>query len=137
MRFPSIEGEATEAATCYALERYTACVFHLMRLLEFGLASLASALGVSITNPNWHQVLQACEQRIGTLKKDGVPDWKEVEPFYNGAALEFRHFQRALRNHTAHGRDTYTQSQARTVLDHVGSFMKHLSTRLAEVPMPE
>jgi len=135
LQFPSLQWEATEAATCYALERYTACVFHLMRILEYGLASLASALKVPITNPNWHQILLACEKQISALK-DHDPRWKENEQFYNSVALEFRHFQRALRNHTAHARERYDESEAKAVLDHVASLMKQISTRMAEVTMP-
>jgi hypothetical protein len=96
-------------ASCYALSRYTACVFHLMRLLEYGLASLADSLAVPIANPNWHHVLQGCEGKIKDLIKHD-PDWKDNEQFYNAAALEFRHFQRALRNHTAHAKDMYSQA---------------------------
>jgi hypothetical protein len=91
LQFPSVEWEATEAASCYALERYTACIFHLMRVLEYGLASLASALSVTITNPNWHQILKACEDQIKTLSAHD-PNWRQNEQFYNGVALEFRHF---------------------------------------------
>lgn len=135
LKFPSVEWEATEAASCYALQRYTACVFHLMRVLEYGLAALASALGVSTANPNWHQILVGCENHIKDLKGCD-PNWKQNEQFYNAAALEFRHFQRALRNHTAHVHEKYSASDAKTAMDHVGSFMKHLSERLSEVPMP-
>jgi hypothetical protein len=135
LKFPSVEWEATEAGSSYALQRYTACVFHLMRILEYGLAALASALGVSVTNPNWHQILLGCESRIKDLQKHD-PNWKQNEQFFNAAALEFRHFQRALRNHTAHVHEKYSASDAKTAMDHVGSFMKHLSERLSEVPMP-
>ena len=134
-KFPSAEEEFREAGNCFAFERYTACVFHLMRVLEYGLASMASALGVTTTNPNWHQILTACENQIKTLSAHD-PNWKQNEQFYNAAALEFRHFQRALRNHVAHARENYLHDEARTVLDHVASFMRHLATRLGEVPMP-
>ena len=139
-RFQSTEWDVIEAGKCFALERYTACIIHLMRVLEFGLASLATALGVEIgTNPSWHPILIQCEKRIGTLK-DHDPDWRENEPFYHRAAMEFRHFQRAVRNRTAHAHDRYGDGQYQEVKDlmeHVASFMRHLSTRLAEVPMPK
>lgn len=125
--FPSMEGDAREAATCYVLERYTACVFHLMRILEYGLAALAISLGVPITNPNWHQVLLACENKIKDVAKVD-------QQFYNGAALEFRHFQKALRNHTAHAHSSYGHDEAETAMDHVKSFMRHIAARLSEVP---
>jgi hypothetical protein len=134
-KFPPAEEEFREAGNCFAFERYTACVFHLMRVLEYGLASLASALGVTVTNPNWHQVLTACENQIKTLGAHD-PNWKQNEQFYNTAALEFRHFQRAVRNHAAHAHEKYVHDDAKIVMDHVVSFMQHLATRLMEVPMP-
>lgn len=51
-KFPSISLEAEEASKCYALGRSTACVFHLMRILELGLNSLAHSLGVSFQRRN-------------------------------------------------------------------------------------
>jgi hypothetical protein len=134
--FPGVASDALEAATCYALERYTASVFHLMRILEHGLASLAASLKVPIVNPNWHQILVACENQIKDLMKID-PTWRVNERFYNEAALEFRHFQRALRNHTAHAHSHYGQDEAKTAMDHVKSFMRHIASRLSEVPLPD
>lgn len=134
-KFPGLHWEAAEAGNCFALERDTACVFHLMRILEYGLASFAESLNVPIANPNWHQVLTACEAKIKTLIFQD-PARKADEPFYNNAALEFRHFQRALRNHVAHARERYSHGEAADVMAHVASFMKEISERLRQVPMP-
>ncbi|HWN42015.1 MAG TPA: hypothetical protein VNW71_07310, partial [Thermoanaerobaculia bacterium] len=42
--FPSAVIDIEEAGKCYALSRYTACVFHLMRVMESALRVLASTL---------------------------------------------------------------------------------------------
>jgi hypothetical protein len=47
--FPSAIDDSIEAGKCIALERYTAAVFHLMRVLEAGLKALAKALGAPRT----------------------------------------------------------------------------------------
>src|ERR1700704_2760134 len=44
--FPSANDDIYEAGMCLALERATACVMHLNRALECGLAALAKTLGV-------------------------------------------------------------------------------------------
>ncbi len=106
-KFYGVSWEAEEAGTCFALGRDTACVFHLMRVLEYGLASLAHALNVPIVNPNWHQILVACEKQI-TLRNGNDPNWKRDEQFFHAVAMEFRHFQLALRNHTAHAKERYS-----------------------------
>lgn len=49
------------------------------------------------------------------------------------------HFQRAIRNRTAHAYDRYTESHYKEVKDlmgHVASFMQHLASKIGEVPMP-
>ncbi|MFZ1980558.1 MAG: hypothetical protein WAU61_04570, partial [Smithella sp.] len=40
-KFPSASFDIIEAGNCFATARYTACVFHLMRVLEIGLSTLA------------------------------------------------------------------------------------------------
>ena len=40
--FPSAHHDIGEAGTCYATDRNTACVMHLMRVLELGLSAFAS-----------------------------------------------------------------------------------------------
>ena len=45
--FSSANDDIDEAGKCLALGRGTACVMHLMRVLEVGLAALASALGAN------------------------------------------------------------------------------------------
>jgi hypothetical protein len=44
--FPTAGRELTDAARCYPVGRNTACVFHLMRDLESGLASIAKIFAV-------------------------------------------------------------------------------------------
>lgn len=43
--FPSATDDITEAGTCLAFERATACVMHLMRACEVALRALASSVG--------------------------------------------------------------------------------------------
>jgi hypothetical protein len=46
-KFASAAFELDEAAKCLALERSTAAVFHLMRLLEIGIGALSACLSIS------------------------------------------------------------------------------------------
>src|SRR5205823_5048579 len=55
--FASANDDIYEAGTCLALERATACVMHLMRVLEAGLAALAKAVGISKQN-DWGAYLR-------------------------------------------------------------------------------
>jgi hypothetical protein len=48
--FASANNDITEAGTCLSLDRATACVLHLMRVVEAGLTALANTLGIKKQN---------------------------------------------------------------------------------------
>ncbi len=129
--FPSAFRDLQAAGRCFALDESTACVLHLMRALEYPLAALAQTLGVAVTNPNWHTVLTDCENKISAIAPPAI-NWKDDKEFYSEAALNFRFFKDAWRNHASHGRHTYDKREAFEIMTHVASFIKHLSKRLKE-----
>src|SRR5206468_1241557 len=65
--------EIEESGSCYALGRFTACVFHLMRVLERGLLALANNLNIAFTIPfeyqQWHTIIERIESEIHALQK--------------------------------------------------------------------
>ncbi len=132
--FPSAQYDIAEAGRCLALSRSTASVGHLMRALEVALASLANALGLSLTTDNWNTILNDIENEIRSRNKaTHGPAWKvRDEPFFAGAATHFRLVKNAWRNHAAHGRVKYTEQEAEDIYGSVRSFMRHLSERLSE-----
>ena len=132
--FPSAQYDIAEAGRCLALSRSTACVGHLMRALEVVLASLANALGLSLTTDNWNTILNDIEKEIRSrTKATHGPAWKDRdEPFFAGAATHFRLVKNAWRNHAAHGRVKYTEQEAEDIYGSVRAFMRHLSERLSE-----
>ena len=131
--FPSSVRDVIEAGRCFALDRFTACVLHLMRALEFPLNALVKALRFTPSSPNWHQILNEAEREIAKISPaTHGPTWKDDEKFYSEAALYFRFFKNALRNYAVHGHDTYDVHEAREIMTHVRSFMAHLATKLSE-----
>ena len=132
--YPSARHDISEAGCCLALKRSTACVLHLMRVLEPGLVSLAAALGVSMPRKSWEMIINKLEKEI-VDRSSNPPDekWKEEdEPFFSGAASHFRIIKNAWRNHAMHGRDKYTEQEAEDIYRSVRAFMQHLSERLSE-----
>jgi predicted XRE-type DNA-binding protein len=128
--FPSANEDITEAGTCLALERATACVMHLMRAVEVALAALAKALGIAPQN-DWGSSLRLIEKELTNRAKNSgarTPD----EQFYAEAATQFDHVRRAWRNPTMHVERTYTQARAAEILQSVKSFMSHLATKISE-----
>jgi len=121
-----------EAGTCLVLGRGTASVYHSMCVLEVGLDSLSCALGLPFSMKNWNVILNEIEAAITGIGPSSGPSWKEDKEFYSKAAIEFKYFREAWRNHTAHGRGTFTDADAEKVLGHVKDFMVHLSKKLQE-----
>lgn len=134
--FPSAKFDAAEAGTCLALSRATACVFHLMRVLEIGLGVLGSMFSISLAHTNWAPAIEQIESKIRDMHKDPIwkvmPDCKEQQEFYAQAASHFGILKDAWRNYTAHARGIYTEETAQRIFDNVGDFMQKLATRLHE-----
>jgi hypothetical protein len=136
--FPSATYDATEACKCYALERYTACVFHSMGVLQVGLHTLAKDVGISLKFPielaEWGDIIRRIEEKIAPYANLPRGDFlrDRYDNLYSGAASHFRYFKDGWRNHVAHSREVYDQDKAHTALTHVRDFMESLSTRLHE-----
>jgi hypothetical protein len=136
-RFPKARAEIIEAGNCFAVCSYTACVFHLMRVLEYGLRALAKKVHVPFPSKydivTWETLLKSIEDEV--KKIIGTPKTskrnKDLE-FYNGAVAQFRFFKDAWRNHVMHTRASYDIYEASRVMEHVRDFMRHLATRLKE-----
>jgi hypothetical protein len=132
--FPSAWRELGHSARCLAFDQSTACVFHAMRAIEFPLQALTVALNVVPSNPNWDTAIRDCEKAIREL---GNPPntrkgWKEDKHFYSEAAVNFRYFKDAYRNHAMHGKVSYERRDAKEIMEHSTSFVQHLSPKLKE-----
>jgi hypothetical protein len=76
-KFPSIVSEVEEAGKCYAFGRNTACVFHLMRVMEAGLKAVARSLNIEPTvNRSWDAMLRKFDEQIKSQH--------DMTDFYNG-----------------------------------------------------
>jgi hypothetical protein len=53
-QFKSAKPDILAAVDCYALEHFTACVFHLMRVLEHCLRELSEAVNLTFDVQQWH-----------------------------------------------------------------------------------
>jgi hypothetical protein len=105
-----------------------------MRVLEHGLRALANDVGLTFDVQNWQNIIDQIEAKIRELGKSlprGV-DKNERLQFLSEAAKEFVYFKDGWRNYVSHSRGTYDKHQARSVMEHVKSFMNTLSTKLTE-----
>jgi hypothetical protein len=132
--FPSAAYDITEAGKCYSLNRWTACVFHLMRVLERGLSVFADRFGIPSDHTNWHNIIEGIEKAVRNMANDPVrpADWKDQQEFFSQAASHFMVLKDAWRNYTAHARGKYTDEEAEMLIMNVRGFMQKLATRLHE-----
>ena len=134
--FPSADFDIWEATKCLALDRHTACVFHLMRVMELGLHALGKSLNDPTldpkTNPSWFKILDRCSKELKKPLAQRSPEWQADEPFYSGVAARLMAVKDAWRNETMHVKAEYNEEEARDILNHVKAFMSHLATRLSD-----
>jgi len=139
--FPQAERDIIAARQCYVLGQDTACVFHCMGTLQYGLYSLAANLEVqfpwSIQLETWPKVIETIEAKIKEKRKalDRGDERDAQLTFYSALATRFTYFKDAWRNHVCHLREVYDHDQAFTILLHVKDFMELLSSRLRAAPV--
>ena len=124
--------EALEAANCFAVGRGTACVFHCMRVAEYGLRKLAKTLHVTITHSgkncpveyaDWDKVITAIKAKIAIIRQR--PRGKKRESalqYYSNAADHCEYMKDIWRNEMAHARRLYNKAETLAVLNRVRDF---------------
>lgn len=133
-KFPSAKRDVREAAYCFALARWSACVFHLTRALEVAMGVLAKELGVPPAE-NWNKLLNQVDAALGkglTPPSPKPSNWKELETFYSEASAHFRNIKNAWRNPVSHHGFMYDEEEALAILRGTESFMRTLAKRLSE-----
>jgi hypothetical protein len=140
--FPSAMKEIREANTCFALDRYTACVFHLMRASEHAYRALAVALRVkkpitALEYDTWGQLLKQIEGRrdliLNVLQGPKKPLIAARE-FFNPAISDMRYYMDAVRNIVMHTRTggTYDINQATSIRNRVRDSLQHMAKYVSE-----
>jgi hypothetical protein len=132
--FPSTGADIEAVRDCLFSDHATACVYHLMRVLEIGLRSLADRFGVPSDHANWNTMIEKVEKAIRDMASDPnrASDWRDQQQFFSQAATHFMFLKDAWRNYTAHAHGQYTDEQADLILVNVRPFMQKLATRLHE-----
>lgn len=125
--FPTAVEDIAEAASCVALRRNTAAVFHLMRALEVAATVVAGKLGATIADEHgkglpWGVIATNMKDKIDKLTK-GSPEqikWYKVQAYLESV-------NRGWRAPTAHPKQTYTEDEAKAVFEATKAFMRELA----------
>jgi hypothetical protein len=133
--FPSAAYDIAEASKCIALDRPTACVFHLMRAIEFGLRELARSIkGQDLYSSNWNKSLNDFDSALNELRfaiqantKAKPEGWEKQERFLSEASALLRNVKNTWRNKVMHIEKKYTSGEAISIFETSKKFMVFLA----------
>jgi hypothetical protein len=138
--FPSAVDDITEAGNCFAFDCNTAAVFHLMRVVEWGLRALCAHMGlrkakrrkgkdIPISYVDWETMLNQLQPivdaKIEKMRRGKAK--QEAQEFYYPVLQDIRAIRDAWRNHLMHTRASYSSKDAEAILSHVKRLMSTLS----------
>jgi hypothetical protein len=144
-RFLGARDDMREAATCFALGRWTAVVHHCMAIVQWGMIELGKDLNCELDKylHDWNDMLTNLQQAIetkratilGGSKAKASPSakskWAEREPFYSEVLGDVRDMKNAWRNPGFHFRlPPFDETKARKVLEKVRDFMVNLANSI-------
>jgi hypothetical protein len=122
-KFPEMSEDISEAGKCLALNRSTAAVFHLMRVMEIAVQRFGDRLGVPLaTEKNWQNVLDEINKAIRALDQKAAQTRAFLE-----AAAHLYNVKVCWRNAVMHPKQTYTPDEAEAVFTSVRTFIRDLA----------
>jgi hypothetical protein len=134
--FPKLGLSIKEAGTCYALGQNTACVFHLMRVMESGVQRFGKKLGISaaeikksgkLVDKTWGAILNEIEPKLKGLPQSTRRQRIKFEKC-SGTFSYLCAVKDAWRNPTMHPRASYEDSEAFNIISMVRCFMNDLAS---------
>jgi hypothetical protein len=147
-RIPQAKEDIREALYCYALERNTASVFHLMRVAEHGLRILAKRMRVSldlkhkghiipIDYAEWQKVIEAIKNKLTKVSHlpSGPKRAAQLEKL-SDAADHCLFMKDIWRNSVSHARQPYSEPEAKAALGRVKDFMIFVAIGFVKAPPP-
>jgi HEPN domain-containing protein len=116
-KFRSSIGDMLEAGKCFALTRYTACAFHLMRIAEKGLKSLTHHYNLPVNARNWGEHINAIKRHLASVTN------KEEKEQLQRVIERIDSLRIVERNPTLHVEKDYSEDQAEFLFDGVKNLM--------------
>jgi hypothetical protein len=122
-KFPNNVSDIAEAGKCFSMGRHTACVFHLMRIMEVAVQRFGTELGVTLTNElNWQNILD----RLNPLIK-GMDHRDPRTKVYAAIQTHLYNVKIAWRNEVMHPKATYDEEEATALIGAVRTFLSDLA----------
>ncbi|WP_159008145.1 hypothetical protein [Bradyrhizobium sp. S69] len=127
-KFERANEDIAEAGKCLALQRPTACVFHLMRAMESAVQRLGKRLKVQIDVKveTWHQIMLHVNKSIEQLPSK-TPPQKRKKALYAECSAHLQSVRLAWRNEVMHPKQTYTRQEALDIFNATRAFMSSIA----------
>ena len=118
-------------AQCLGVGRPTAAVYHLMRVMEFGIRRLAKRLKLAkrLEHKSWGDILGAARTAIAAMPYTTTKD-KSRRDRYSEVVAHLNNVKDAWRNPAMHSKRRYGQDEAEAIFGNVKTFMNHLATKV-------
>ena len=130
LNLPAVISDLEEGAKCFALGRHTACVFHLMRVMEMSVQRLGRRLKIKLTQEkNWQNILDQVNKAIKAMNTKTARQ-KTRQSEYGAIAAHLFNVKVAWRNSVMHPKASYTEEEAEEVLRSVIIFVNRFSRLL-------
>jgi hypothetical protein len=133
---PTARQDIIEANMCFAFERYTATVFHSMRIAERGLRDIAKRLGVKVTDKGtpipiesatWAKVIDQIQSKIKIQRQKIKGKAQALRLQHYAEAADHCEYMKDLwRNEVSHAGKFYNEGEALGALNRVHDFMLFL-----------
>lgn len=127
-RFPDAVFDMNEAGKCYATERPTACVFHLMRVTEFGLHAIGRLLGITDQRPNWEPIIAKIDAELKAPYEKR--QFKGSTDLLANISTHLHAVKVAWRNRAMHVETKHTTEEAREIYGATRGLMRYLAENL-------
>jgi hypothetical protein len=124
---PELLEDLSEASACITFQRWTAVVFHLMRVMERAVKLFAARHNVTFPDDSdWGRILADIKPAIEAMPK-GTEAERTLKNQHSEIFSLLYHVKQAWRHDTMHPRQTYTEKQSKEVFAAVLSYLTHLS----------
>jgi hypothetical protein len=129
-KFP-IATDVEEAEKCYALERFSGCVYHLMRVAETGVQELAKHVGLTRAPiiESWGEIIKQVRSKAATMPRSTI-DEKEKQRKISDVADALWQVNVAWRIPADHPRtpgSSYNQDHAEDAIGRVKILMRTIA----------
>lgn len=127
--FPAASYDIAAAARCYAIDEWTASVFHLMRAVEHALRVLARRLKIKkVDTKDWALLIGDVDSALAVIRQRKRTAARDRRlQYYSQARAHFGVFKDAWRNHVMHSHSKYDQREAANIYSSIKSFMEELA----------